>query len=536
MPDATANCDDRYAQLAGDFRAHLPMKVQELDRLFESAAAGSIDPLRDALQIVRRISSAGTVYGLTALQVAADELADTLESDIAAQGLSIAGLEAFQRMKAARVGTAEPACTEEVDGTRVVFVVGESPLLPNSILEQFGLFGFRVLRVVDVGQIHNYMAGDAPCRAAVVLGPIAFFSTSPAALKEMGRIRGLYGQRLHVVLVDEEDDFQTRLRSVRYGADAFFAGVIEVAQLADKLDSLLDESDAAPYHILIVDDDPEQVSSTAHILQDAGMITSVVMDPAHVFEVLVEEKPELILMDMYMPNCNGIELAGVIRQNDGFVGIPIVFLSVERDEARQLQAIRTGADDFLTKPINPVHLVTSVRIRAGRTRAMRFFMERDSLTGLLNHTNLKQRLEQEVQRARRLRTELCFAMIDLDHFKSVNDTYGHLTGDRVLKSLARMLTERLRRSDIIGRYGGEEFGVILSNITAEQATRLMNDVRETFAQIRQTSGTREFNITFSCGIAHFPSLPSGSALSETADSALYRAKAEGRNRVVLGAR
>jgi diguanylate cyclase (GGDEF)-like protein len=131
---------------------------------------------------------------------------------------------------------------------------------------------------------------------------------------------------------------------------------------------------------------------------------------------------------------------------------------------------------------------------------------------------------------------MVFAMIDIDHFKSVNYTYGHLTGDRVLKALARLLEERLRRTDVVGRYGGEEFGVILFNIDAENAVRILDDLRESFGRLIQTNGELEFTVTFSCGIADFPLFENDTEIGEAADLALYRAKESGRNRVVRATR
>jgi diguanylate cyclase (GGDEF)-like protein len=307
---------------------------------------------------------------------------------------------------------------------------------------------------------------------------------------------------------------------------------VEIGRLIDAVDKLTERIDQEPYHVLIVDDDPEQVAFHAHILQQVGMITSVVTDPRNVIKVLVESKPEIILMDMYMPGCSGAELASVIRQQPAFVSIPIVFLSVEDNLDKQMEALGLGADDFLQKPIKPDHLVASLTNRVERTRGMRYLMERDSLTGLLNHTNLREQLAREVLRSRRTGTEICFVMIDLDHFKSVNDTYGHLTGDNVLKGLARLLNERLRKTDIIGRYGGEEFGAILLNTNIENAERIMNEIRQNFSQIRQYADSKEFFVTFSCGIASFKDFDQPSELGEAADKAMYEAKQRGRNLVV----
>jgi diguanylate cyclase (GGDEF)-like protein len=198
-----------------------------------------------------------------------------------------------------------------------------------------------------------------------------------------------------------------------------------------------------------------------------------------------------------------------------------------------MEAVRNGGDDFLTKPVDPQYLVSLVRVRVERTRNMRYFMERDSLTGLLNHSNLKDQLGREIIRARRMGTSLSFAMIDTDRFKRINDTFGHLTGDRVLKSLARLLQDRVRRTDIVGRYGGEEFGVILLNADAESARKIMDEIRINFAQIRHRADDREFYISFSCGIAEYPGYEDAEELSCAADEAMYAAKQAGRNRVML---
>ena len=182
--------------------------------------------------------------------------------------------------------------------------------------------------------------------------------------------------------------------------------------------------------------------------------------------------------------CNGMELAEVIRQLDAFVGIPIVFLSAESDLDKQLFAMGLGADDFLTKPIQPQHLISSVTNRISRSLILRSFMVRDSLTGLLNHTAIKDQLAREVAQTKRRVAPLAFAMVDIDHFKQVNDTYGHPAGDRVIKSLSRLLKQRLREADMVGRYGGEEFAVILSNTDGATAVKVLDSIRKDFSQLR----------------------------------------------------
>jgi diguanylate cyclase (GGDEF)-like protein len=252
-----------------------------------------------------------------------------------------------------------------------------------------------------------------------------------------------------------------------------------------------------------------------------------------VMRALVEFMPDLVLMDMYMPTCNGLELAAVIRQQEAYVSIPIVFLSTEANLDMQLKAMQIGGDDFLTKPIQPEQLVSAVSSRVQRSQTLRSLMVRDSLTGLLKHTIVKERLEVETARAQRQGIPMAFAMIDIDHFKLVNDMYGHATGDRVIKSLARLLQQRLRKSDIIGRYGGEEFALILPNTDSMAASKVLDELRDGFARIRQQSNGAMFYTTFSCGVAEFPSCDNAARLIDAADRALYAAKHAGRNRVVI---
>ena len=335
------------------------------------------------------------------------------------------------------------------------------------------------------------------------------------------------------IFISQKGDMQQRLEAVRCGSDAFFLHPFDITAFIDLLDNYCNKTNTEPYRVMIVDDSESLANAYSMFLQQADVKTLVVTDPLRACDYLCEFNPDLILLDMYMPQCSGPELAAVIRQQLTYASVPIVFLSAELDISKQLNAMRLGGDDFLTKPIQPAHLISAVKIRAERYRDLRAYMIRDSLTGLFNHSKIEEQLHIELSRAERSQHPLAYAMVDIDHFKSINDNYGHAAGDQVIKSLARLMQKTLRKTDVIGRYGGEEFAVLLYNANPEQAFDIMENLRTDFEKIEQLYDNQLFKVTFSCGIAFYPQLKHAKELHKCADDALYEAKKQGRNRVVL---
>ena len=354
-----------------------------------------------------------------------------------------------------------------------------------------------------------------------------------AGIEAVERIGVEIDNDIPVFFISGQDDITARLRAVRAGGRAWLGRPVDIGSLVDRLDAVSAVEPPEPFRVLVVDDEEVMTEYYRAILEAVGMKVETINHPLDVMEPLTSFMPEIILMDLYMPTCSGYELAQVIRQHESFVSLPIVYLSSEEDKGRQLEAMSVGGDDFLTKPIVPDHLVGAVSNRVLRWRVLRSFMVRDSLTGLYNHTKTKELLDVEIARAARSQTGLFYAIIDIDKFKSVNDTYGHPTGDRVIKSLSRLLQQRLRKVDIVGRVGGEEFAVILVDTDVENAVRILDEMRQHYEAVLHHSGDVEFRSSFSCGVANFADFETPGELNEAADRALYEAKEGGRNQVVL---
>lgn len=438
-------------------------------------------------------------------------------------------LKALQQIGEADATGGERSPQEHTSHGEVYLLADQRLTDAQDIRRQLAHFGYQVTTVADHDALMGEMKRAIPLAVVIDHDHVA----DGVALDDIpGPLRQAGGENLPIVMVSSRGDMATRLQAARAGIQVYLVKPFSPHDLIDQLEQFAPATPPEPLNILLVEDSRTQAMYFSDILEGAGMQVYVEADPLHVLNALEDRAIDLILMDMYMPHCNGHELARVVRQVPRYASIPIVFLSSETKLERQLDAMSRGGDDFLTKPIEAAHLIRSVTIRAERARTLRSLMVTDNLTGLLNHTCIKEELENEVSRTERRGGQLAFIMLDIDRFKSVNDTHGHPVGDMVIRSLARLLQQRLRRSDAIGRYGGEEFAIIMPDASSEQAASILDGIRRSFASLSHDGAGGSFSVTFSAGVAGFPALTSPDDLTAAADAALYRAKHQGRNRIV----
>ncbi len=457
----------------------------------------------------------------------------TLEAMFAELQTTMVARESDQEMEErerARQINRSTGSLHETRSNSLIYIVEDEITRAENMAAQVSYFGYSVKTFQSIEELRQKLRQTIP---SAILLDVRLAESGQPTEPEVRNLNAEFGDKLSLFFLSSSNELMARLTAIRNAGKAFFVRPVDVSALVDALDKLVVETDPERYRILIVDDSEIQANVNALHLRKANMDTMIVTRALEVVRALEGFNPDLLLLDLYMPDCTGLELARVIRQNKAFVSLPIVYLSAETDREKQLSAVGLGGDDFLTKPIKPDHLISAVKSRIERYRQLQALMLRDSLTGLFNHTTIRERLNQEVAHASRENKPLSLAMIDIDKFKNVNDAYGHGTGDRVLKSLSHMLSHRLRRSDIVGRYGGEEFVIIFPKTDGMAAVNLVNELRESFGQVSHVAGNDKFSVTFSCGIASFPNRKTASALSEAADQALYAAKRNGRNMVVL---
>jgi diguanylate cyclase (GGDEF)-like protein len=318
---------------------------------------------------------------------------------------------------------------------------------------------------------------------------------------------------------------------MRAGIDLTVQCDDRMAALLSRILDLVQIREQERTRVLIVEDSRVAVTQIQRALSQHDIDSQAVSNPARLFETLDQYRPDLVLMDMYMPGCNGVEATRALRQMTSYQSVPIIYLSAETDVGLQVEALRLGGDQFLTKPFNPVLLAATVKTTVERHREMRRISHHDGLTGLLNHAAVKASLDSHLA-SRGAKDRLSVAMIDIDHFKSVNDAFGHPVGDQVIRSLAWLLKGRLRTGDIIGRYGGEEFLVAIPGAGPDETLSMLDWIRESFGNQPHAHTEGLFRATFSAGVAFYPDYGSTAELVQAADTALLEAKRQGRNRVL----
>src|SRR5882672_5037793 len=307
------------------------------------------------------------------------------------------------------------------------------------------------------------------------------------------------------------------------------------------------------FRVLIVDDDQDSVDLLSRWLAMEGYEVLSAGTGAEALQRIGSDHPDLVLLDLLIPPPDGMAVIRAVKRDRGMSTIPLVVMTVKRDVKTKIEALKTGADDFIVKPfhfdeldavlrssLKKRYLYTSLeranrQLRDANERLLKLTVT-DERTNLLNDRYLKRRLAEEFKRAQRYGTPLSVTMLDLDHFKQVNDKYGHDCGDQVLREFGNLLTASARTTDIVGRFGGEEFLIVLPNTDGIRAAIVAERIRK--AADEHVYKHREFlvRITVSAGVASVPAntqVRDDNDLLKAADQALYRAKQVSRNRVIL---
>lgn len=297
--------------------------------------------------------------------------------------------------------------------------------------------------------------------------------------------------------------------------------------------------------VLVVDDSDTVRRELIHILKEKSIFSAYheAEDGLQGFKVLLGCKADIILCDVDMPRMDGFKLISMVRSREEYRDVPIILITGKEERESKIRGLEMGASDYITKPFDTGELVARINVQLKlknlqdqlkkANELLLTMSNTDHLTGLYNRRFLEEALAREFQRAQRRRNNLSVLILDIDHFKRINDTYGHQRGDSVLCKVASLFRKELRDYDTAARFGGEEFIAVVPEASMTEAATIAERIRKAIERAVFNESGDALKITVSLGLATFPApeIDSAEDLIREADKALYRAKTKGRNRI-----
>ncbi|NEO85849.1 MAG: response regulator [Spirulina sp. SIO3F2] len=337
-----------------------------------------------------------------------------------------------------------------------------------------------------------------------------------------------------VIVTLNQDTLSDRVKILRSGGCTILLKPVTATQVLETVIHCLAKTTLPSARILALDDDPAVLQCLEQLLTPWGFRLTLVANASEFWVSLQQAPPDLIILDIEMPDLNGIELCQIIRSDPTLSQIPVLFLSGHTNPEQVAQVFAAGADDYLSKPIVGSELIARISNRLERVHLLRTLAEVDTLTGLSRRRRSLESLNQLLKLAERQQKPLCLALLDLDQFKQINDQQGHERGDLVLKTFGDYLRQTFRQEDVLARWGGEEFVVGLYGVVKDVAIRRLNVLLQMFSAHRFLGlNNQAFQVSFSGGVAEYPQDGQDiQALYNYADQTLYRAKAAGRKQVL----
>lgn len=389
--------------------------------------------------------------------------------------------------------------------------------------------------IEDADTLREMLGAFAP---AMVIVDAAFLPQLDAIGDSLRVARTRTSQKVALVVFADSNDIATRLKAMRAGADAFITTPVSGGDAYARIEELLEGEGGEPFRVLIIEDDRSQALFAESILRKAGMETRAVMDPISALEELNTFRPELILMDLYMPDCDGMELTTLIREREAYTNVPIVFLSGEHDEEKRFDALSAGGDDYLEKPIRPKHLISAVTNRVRRARATQKRVQahnpRDPVSGLYDRAHVLERLSETLahEEAHRLGGGLLFLLVD--GAQNIRERIGLSAFDQLMGQAGAFLTGLVSARDRSARFGDTSFIVLAADQPEAALLDTALAIRQAFDQHVFEIGDRSITLAVAIGVTTFAqNLGEAAAMVNAAERACVAARQDPERRVAL---
>ena len=538
MASPNETFQDRMKNLRTEYRQLLPLKLSQIDSAWAAAVKSGpgSEHCKSLRLLVHSLAGSGSTFGYSKLSERAKQAEDRLVQIMKGKGpfqeSEIAEMDSLLAHLRQSITQAEPEVMEETAPVKAkrnllrtmlqVYWLGKDMNLAGRIKNHFNFFGIQVTINLSLQELQRNWEDQEP--DVVFFDMVSADGPFPDQDEAFLCFRRFEANIPILCLGPPGDSSKNWLHAARSGATSCYDRDMSPFEYLEKVDQLWPRQEEKPYRLFIVEDDELLAKNTATIMAKAGMEVRFVNDPLNALDSLADFDPDLILLDLYMPGCSGLELAKLIRQDPRFKTIPLVYLSKETETNQILAAFEAGADDFIFKPVKYRYLYHSLAARIKRARSLRLSMDCDSLTGLIQPTAFQGHLRREWLRSETESASFVYALFDVDHFKKINREYGYEEGDRVLQTLTILFLRGFGSRAILCRESGDRFQVILPRTEEAQAREILNRVKGHFRQIVHGPLDRPFqaSVSFGCsGCSHYTSLEE---VLDAAQSDLDKAK------------
>jgi diguanylate cyclase (GGDEF)-like protein len=416
---------------------------------------------------------------------------------------------------------------------RHVFHLSDGNPLATELDQRLEAEGYQLEIVERADELKEMLRALA---ANLVILDAAFLDDIESIGQAVRTARTRTNQRIALMVMSASTDVAVRLRAMRAGADSFIPLPAAASDLRTRIQELVEAETAEPYRVMIIEDDRAQALFAESILRKAGMQTVAVMDPLSALDTLEQFEPELILMDLYMPNCDGMELTTLIRERERFVNTPIVFLSGEHDTDKRFDALSAGGDDYLEKPIRPKYLISAVTNRVRRARAVNRRVQshspRDAATGLYERNYLIDRIA-ETLAGDDNGTNLGGALfLIIDGAQAIRERIGLSAFDALIGQGGALLAGLIGGTDFAARYGDSSFLALCPGRAEQELARFGEEIRARFDQQLFEVGDKSLALGVSIGIATYAhGWPDAGAMLNAAERAAAQARGSSERKV-----
>lgn len=533
-----SNTDDHLQSVRRSYQQKLPEELGKLDKALRAAHTGA-DP--DALREVYRLShtlhgTAGTL-GFVEVSAAGARIESAAKKLMAGAGDKSLWELMFDSLDVAARAPERPSLVINISpkvaaGIATVLILDPDEDMLASVQATSKRNLVTVIATTELEQAPELALEHKVDGVIIDMGMVGL-DEAPKFIQQLRATEGLAD--LPAAFMSSNNSIAYRTAAAHAGATHYLSKPLNADELLEAARFFTAVRAKTNAKILIVDDDEFFRAHVATLLRAEGMDVTSLGEPEHVLEVMEQARPDILLLDVVMPKVSGFDVCRMIRSTGTGKDLPVLFLTAESSPEVRLECFRSGGDDYIEKPVIKEELLARIGVRLERIRLFKERADRDALTTLPNRRAFLDMLKIRIAEGQRYSKNVSLCLMDIDRFKMVNDTYGHLSGDRVLSGLGKLLSARFRTVDARGRWGGEEFCVAFYGEPPEISRMILGRVLEEFKLMNfEGDQGQVFQCSFSAGIATYPT--DGETTHElfrNADERLYKAKQNGRSRIEI---